>query len=66
MLPFVAASAGIAEFNLKFTGTSGAFQVNDFPAIADSTGTIGFGLPIDQTLSDGNWQFLRRPASLAT
>jgi hypothetical protein len=53
MFPFVTASAGVAEFNLQFTGTSGAFQVTDSPAITGFTGTIGFGLPIYQTLSDG-------------
>ena len=53
MFPFVTASAGIAEFKLQFTGTSGAFQVTDSPANTGFTGTIGFGMPIYQTLPDG-------------
>lgn len=53
MFPFVTASAGIAEFKLQFHGTSGAFQVTDSPTITGFTGTIGFGIPIYQTLSDG-------------
>ncbi len=53
MFPFVAASAGIAEVKLQFNGTSGAFQVTDSPTSLGFTGTLGFGIPIYQSLPDG-------------
>ena len=52
-LPFVTASAGIAEVQTQFTGTSGAFQVIDSANQAGFTGTVGIGVPLNQNFLGG-------------
>jgi hypothetical protein len=51
--PFVTFSAGIAEADIKVTGTSGAFQVTDGGTRTGFTFTAGFGIPINQTFFPG-------------
>ncbi len=51
--PFITASAGIAEAQTQFTGTSGAFQVTDSVTQTGFTGTVGIGMPINQTFLGG-------------
>ena len=52
-LPFVTASAGIAEVRTEITGTAGAFQVTDGGSQTGFTGTIGVGVPISQNFLGG-------------
>jgi hypothetical protein len=52
-LPFVTASAGIAEVQTQFTGTSGAFQVIDTVNRTGFTGAVGIGMPISPVFLGG-------------
>ncbi|MBI3704611.1 MAG: outer membrane beta-barrel protein [Rhizobiales bacterium] len=52
-LPFVTASAGVAEVRTQVSGTSGAFQVTDSVTRTGFTGTVGVGFPISPVFLGG-------------
>jgi hypothetical protein len=52
-LPFVTASAGVAEVRTQVTGTSGAFEITDSANRTAFTGTVGIGMPISPVVLGG-------------